>query len=91
MTRTPFILLLAACLRIQLMELVKARNAVSGKEDNKELLYFHITGITFKQNVQTVAESFKEQLSELNSEKTAMNRIWKKRENEIAMGLKKSR
>ena len=53
------------------------------KGDKMHLLYAFLTGNEFKQNVEAIVEGFTAMQTELNSEKRAMEGIWKKREKQI--------
>jgi len=77
----------AILMRSQVVELAKARRALDGSNTKKDLMYNYLVSPEFKQGVQAVADSFKLQYKELLDEKTAMNRIWKKREAELVKGV----
>ena len=47
------------------------------------MLYDFLTGNEFRHNVEAIVEGFTSMQSDLNTEKRAMESIWKKREKQI--------
>lgn len=74
---------LASVLRAGLIETAAARRAAKGQEGKMELLYAYLTGAQFKQRVQAILEGFTNLKRDLESEKSAMQRIWSKREKQL--------
>lgn len=74
---------LAEALRVSLLEVHKARQANIGRNEKMELLYDFVHSPQFAQRMQAVAETFTAMRDELDGEKLAMQRIWKKREAQI--------
>ncbi len=74
---------LASVLRAGLVETAAARRAAKGQEGKMELLYAYLTGSQFKLRVQAILEGFANLKRDLDSEKTAMQRIWSKREKQL--------
>lgn len=74
---------LAEALRLTLLELHKARQANLGRSEKMELLYNYICSPQFAQRVKSVADGFAVMRTELEAEKMAMARIWKKRESQL--------
>lgn len=74
---------LATALRCIIIEAEKQR-VISGNQENaKDLLYEYITSQEFVMKVRAVVDAFTRMLSELDSEKRAMGRIWSSREKQI--------
>jgi hypothetical protein len=73
----------AAILRRQLIEIYQVRLANAGKGDKKEILYNYLNSAPFAQHVRAVIDAFITIKSDLDSEKRAMTKHWKKREVEI--------
>src|SRR5690606_24328282 len=71
---------LAEALRATLLELHKARQANLGRAEKMELIYNYICSPQFTQRVKSVVEGFAVMRHELEQEKMAMARLWKKRE-----------
>jgi hypothetical protein len=74
---------LAEALRSALLELHKARLANQGRSEKMERLYAYICGPQFTQRVKTVVEGFALMRQELEAEKMAATRMFKKREMQL--------
>jgi hypothetical protein len=75
---------LAEALRLTLLDLHKARQANLGRSEKMELVYSYICSPQFAQRVKSVADGFTVMRSELEAEKMAMARLWKKREAQLS-------
>jgi hypothetical protein len=71
---------LAELLRSTLVELHKQRQANLGRNEKAEVIYNYICSPQFASRVKTVYEGFAAMREELEAEKAAFARIWKKRE-----------
>ena len=71
---------LAAALRHQLLAVSATRRAESGKGEKMEALYHFVSSTAFQQQVQGISEAFLEMQNDLNRERVAMEKLWKKRE-----------
>jgi hypothetical protein len=74
---------LAEALRTTLLEMHKLRQANQGRSEKMELLYNYICSPQFAQRVKSVVEGFEAMKRDLEAEKSAMTRIWKKREMQL--------
>ena len=74
---------LAECLRSALLELARQRQANHGRSEKMELLYNYICSPQFAQRLKSVYDGFVTMREELEAEKAAMARIWKKREAQL--------
>src|SRR3989440_917234 len=74
---------LAECLRAALLELAKQRQANHGRSEKMELLYNYICSPQFGQRLKSLYEGFVAMREELEAEKAALARIWKKREAQL--------
>jgi len=66
--------------------LVKLSSAIASQENRGEkmgLLYDYLTGNEFRHQVEAIVEGFTQLQTDLESEKRAMQGIWKKREKQI--------
>lgn len=75
---------LAEALRATLLELHKARQANRGRAEKMELIYNYICSPQFTQRVKAVVDGFSAMRQDLEAEKMAMARIWKKRETQLS-------
>lgn len=74
---------LALALRQSLVEVANARQARDGQQTKMELVYQYLTGPHFRQRVAAIVEKFEEMRSDLEKERTAMTRLWAKREKQM--------
>lgn len=73
----------AMAIRSGLLQLADIKRAEDGKHDKMSVLYRYLAGHEFKQRVEAIVEAFTTMRSELEQEKTVMNRVWSKREKQI--------
>jgi hypothetical protein len=73
----------AASLRHGLLAMLQARAAANGKGQKLDMMYDYITSTQFKQRVEAIADAFRAMQADLEQEKTAMARIWSKRQKHI--------
>src|SRR5947209_8508935 len=74
---------LAECLRAALLELAKQRQANLGRSEKMELLYSYICSPQFAGRLKSLYDGFVVMREELEAEKAAFARIWKKREAQL--------
>jgi hypothetical protein len=66
--------------------IVQVSNAIISQEnkgDKMSLLYVFLTGNTFRMQIEAIVEGFTQMQADLESEKRAMQRIWKMREKQL--------
>ncbi|MBX7134189.1 MAG: DUF2130 domain-containing protein, partial [Fimbriimonadaceae bacterium] len=74
---------LGETLRVLLIEMHKLKASNEGRQEKMALLYDYLSSPQFAQKMRTVVESFAAMRKDLDAEKAAMQRIWKKRETQI--------
>ena len=74
---------LAEALRALLIEVHRQRQANLGRSEKVELLYNYLCSPQFSQRMKSVVEGFAAMRQDLEAEKMAMGRIWKKREAQL--------
>ncbi len=74
---------LCAVLRESIIQISSAMMSQENKGDKMHLLYDYLTGNTFHMQVEAIVDGFKSMREDLESEKRAMQSIWKKREKQI--------
>ncbi len=79
---------LATALRENLLQLTYLRNSMAGREDKKEKIYDYLSGLQFRQRIEAIVESFTTMKADLEAEKRALEKVWAKREMQIARVLK---
>jgi hypothetical protein len=82
-TRSSAARSVAEVLRTTLIELHKLRQANTGRNERMELLYNYIHSPQFTQRVNSVVGGINAMRQDLEAEKTAMARMWKKREAQL--------
>jgi hypothetical protein len=74
---------LSAVLRQSLIQVSQAVQAQENKGDKMAMLYDFLTSNEFRLQIEGIVEGFTQMQSDLDSEKRAMQRIWKQREKQI--------
>jgi len=75
---------LSAVLRTVLIESQRQKSVSDGKGEQMEALFDYITSNQFAQRIRSVVENYELMRSDLDKEKAAMQRLWKKRETQIS-------
>lgn len=78
---------LAKALRQGLIEVARQQLISAGQDSMKDIIYRYITGHEFVMHIKAVVGAYRQMQEDLESEKRAMNRIWKKREKQIVTVL----
>lgn len=74
---------LCSVLRDSIIQISVAVSSQENKGDKMTMLYEYLTGNTFRLQVEAIVEGFTQMKADLESEKRAMQSIWKKREKQI--------
>ncbi len=74
---------LAEALRTVLIETQRQRAISSGRGESMEALYNYVTSAQFAQKVRAVIGAYQQMRDDLEREKAAMSRLWKKRETQL--------
>jgi len=74
---------LSAVLRTVLIESQRQKSVSAGKGEQMEALFDYITSNQFAQRIRAIVENYELMQSDLDREKAAMQRLWKKREMQI--------
>ncbi len=82
-TSFKFVPELAFVLRESIIQFNMIKLSQTGKEEKMEMMYDYLTGIEFKNKIESIVESFVSMRLELDKEKAAMAKIWSKREKQI--------
>jgi len=80
---SQYVIPLVSTLRFHLLELAKTKNSLIGRDQKMEYLYQYLSGNQFKNRIESIVTAFSEMQSDLASERRAMERIWRKRGQEI--------
>lgn len=74
---------LCAVLREGVIQVKIAQKFQENKQDKMSLLYHYLTSSEFRMQIEAIVEGFVQMQSDLDSEKRAMQRLWKQREKQI--------
>jgi hypothetical protein len=74
---------LAMSIRQSLIGLCQVRRSYEGKQDKMSMLYDYIAGPEFQDKMKHILDTFVIMKSDLDTERRAMERIWKQREKQI--------
>ena len=74
---------LASVLRRSVLHLAVAKQTAANKDENLEFLYDYLQSESFRHRFESFAEGVNEMQNDLDYEKRAMERVWKKREVQI--------
>ncbi|NOQ94152.1 MAG: DUF2130 domain-containing protein [Methylophaga sp.] len=74
---------LSSALRTVLIESQRQKSVSAGKGEQVEALFDYITSNQFSQRIRAVVETYETMRTDLEKEKAAMQRLWKKREMQI--------
>lgn len=84
LVKPAFVKGVAEALRMVLTESQRQRAVSIGKNEQMEALYDYICSTQFVQRIKAVVDHQEQMRLELEQEKSAMQRIWKKREGQIS-------
>ncbi len=82
-----YALALATALRSGLLRAAAVQRAESGKGEKMEVLYQFLTSQQFRHQIEAVVEAFVEMKKDLDSERRAMEKLWKKRDQQLVRVL----
>lgn len=74
---------LSGILREALIKISDTKSLQENKHEKSAVLYNYLTSTEFKFQIETIVNAFVSMQADLDAEKRAMNKIWKKREKEI--------
>lgn len=74
---------LAEVLRTVLLESARRDAVVAGRHEKAEALYDYLCSHAFAQRIRGVVDAYTAMQDDLNREKSAMQRLWKKREQQV--------
>jgi hypothetical protein len=80
----PYASALAAVLRAGIIELALARRSAENRGDKMKLVYDYLTAPEFRNRVTGIVESLIDMQKGLESEKRAMNTVWRRRDRQMA-------
>jgi len=86
------VLPLASLVRRSILQTAVAKDTAANKDEKLEMLYSYLQSEAFRHRFESFAEGVREMEADLDYERRAMERVWKKRETQIKrMSLNASR
>ena len=82
-TSYAYAIALAGVLRRSILQIAVAKQTAENKDENLEMLYDYFQSESFRHRFEAFAEGINEMQADLDYEKRAMERVWKKREVQI--------
>lgn len=73
----------ATVLRNAVMSVSEAKKSEENKGEKMQMLYTYISGNEFRQQIESIAESFQSLQISINKERIQMEKIWKEREKQL--------
>lgn len=83
LVRPDLVRALADALRTVLIESQRQKQIGQGRDAAKEAVYDYLTSAQFAQKIRAVIEAYQQMRDDLDKEKAAMQRLWKKREGQL--------
>jgi len=80
---TTYLVPLVTTLRLHLLELSQLQKSMVGRDQKMEYLYQYLSGSQFKHRIEAIVMAFSEMQTDLAVERRAMERIWRKRGQEL--------
>ena len=74
---------LATAIRTKFQELHQTKSAIAGRSSISDLIYNYVTGTEFKTRIEATGEALREMKSDIEKERTAMEKIWAKRDKQL--------
>ena len=78
---------LCTSLRAGLINVARERVVAAGQESMKDVVYKYVTGHEFSRRIKRIVDAYVQMQTDLESERRAMTKIWKKREKQISVVL----
>lgn len=83
LVRPDLVRALAEALRTVLIESQRQKTISTGRGESMEAVYNYVTSAQFAQKVRAVVDAYQQMREDLDREKSAMQRLWKKREGQL--------
>ncbi|HEV7621420.1 MAG TPA: DUF2130 domain-containing protein, partial [Flavisolibacter sp.] len=77
------VIALTHALRHTIMRIAETKKAEENKGEKMQMLYSYLTGIEFRQQIETIVEGFLAMKNSLSKERIQMEKIWKEREKQL--------
>ncbi len=77
------VIALTTALRHTIIRVSETRKSDENKGEKMQMLYSYLTGIEFRQQIETIAEGFLSMRNSISRERVQMEKLWKEREKQL--------
>jgi len=77
------VIALTTALRHTIISIAETKKAEENKGEKMQLLYSYLTGIEFRQQIETIVEGFLSMKNSISRERIQMEKLWKEREKQL--------
>jgi hypothetical protein len=77
------VLALTTALRHTIISVSETKKSEENKGEKMNMLYSFLTGLEFRQQIETIVEGFLSMKNSISKERIQMEKIWKEREKQI--------
>ncbi len=74
---------LTSAMRHTIINIAQAKRGEENKGEKMQLLYSYLTGIEFRQQMETIVEGFLSMKNSIDKERIQMEKLWKEREKQL--------
>jgi len=74
---------LTAALRHTIIRISETKKAEENKGEKMQMLYSYLTGMEFRQQIETIVEGFLSMKNAITRERVQMEKMWKEREKQL--------
>lgn len=77
------VIALTTALRHTIIRIAETKKAEENKGEKMQMLYSYLTGIEFRQQIETIVEGFLSMKNSISKERIQMEKMWKEREKQL--------
>jgi hypothetical protein len=74
---------LTTALRHTILRIAETKKAEENKGEKMQMLYSYLTGLEFRQQIETIVEGFLSMKQSISKERVQMEKLWKEREKQL--------
>ena len=74
---------LASALRSAIIRIAETRKSEENKGEKMQMLYNYLTGLEFRQQIESIVEGFVSMKNSISKERIQMEKLWKEREKQL--------
>jgi len=77
------VIALTSALRHTIIRIAETKKAEENKGEKMQMLYSYLTGVEFRQQIETIVEGFLSMKNSISKERIQMEKLWKEREKQL--------